>query len=154
MSKAGIGCTAPACSCIAPKEARNRAAHVHFGFFRAAAPCASGTLVWRRGGGLGATLWPDPAVIIAIAFGLLCSISFHDRGALGAGIAHLAGTWTYNLANFLRSLREKLVKVGVKLIARRRYMTFQLAQVAVPGDLFRRTLQMIDGLRPAQIARC
>ena len=74
----------------------------------------------------------------------------------------------YNLANFLRtlalpdgiekwsltSLREKLVKIGAKLVVHGRYMTFQMAEVAVPRDLFRRILQMIDGLRPVQIARC
>ena len=74
----------------------------------------------------------------------------------------------YNLVNFLRtlalpggiekwsltSLREKLVKIGAKLVVHGRYMTFQMAEVAVPRDLFRRILQMIDGLRPGQIARC
>ncbi|MGK2961664.1 MAG: IS1380 family transposase [Gemmatimonadaceae bacterium] len=74
----------------------------------------------------------------------------------------------YNLANFLRtlalpddiekwsltSLREKLVKIGAKLVAHGRYMTFQMAEVGVPRDLFRRILQMIDRLRPGQMARC
>ena len=74
----------------------------------------------------------------------------------------------YNLANFLRtmalpdgiekwsltSLREKLVKIGAKLVVHGRYMTFQMAEVAVPRDLFRSILQMIDGLRPRQIVRC
>lgn len=74
----------------------------------------------------------------------------------------------YNFANFLRtlavpdgiekwsltSLREKLVKIGTKLVAHGRYMTFQMAEVAVPRDLFRRILQMIDGLRPERPARC
>ena len=74
----------------------------------------------------------------------------------------------YNFANFLRtlalpdgiekwsltSLREKLVKIGAKLVAHGRYMTFQMAEVAVPRDLFRRILQMIDGLRPERPARC
>ena len=74
----------------------------------------------------------------------------------------------YNLANFLRtlalpdgiekwsltSLREKLVKIGAKLVVHGRYMTFRMSGVAVPRDLFRRILQMIDGLRPRQIARC
>lgn len=77
-------------------------------------------------------------------------------------------TLAYNLANFLRtlalpdgiekwsltSLREKLVKIGAKLVVHGRYMSFQMAEVAVPRDLFRRILQMIDGLRPRQIARC
>jgi hypothetical protein len=74
----------------------------------------------------------------------------------------------YNLANFLRtlalpeemerwsltSLREKVVKIGAKVIAHARYTVFQMAEVAVPRDLFRRVLEMIDGLRPRQVARC
>ena len=74
----------------------------------------------------------------------------------------------YNLANFLRtlalpdeiekwsltSLRERLVKIGAKLVAHGRYMTFQMAEVAVSRDLFRRILEMIDGLRPGRTARC
>jgi hypothetical protein len=74
----------------------------------------------------------------------------------------------YNLANFLRtlalpdsverwsltSLREKVVKIGAKVIAHARYTIFQMAEVAVPQDLFRRILQMIDALRPEPIIRC
>jgi hypothetical protein len=51
-------------------------------------------------------------------------------------------------------MREKLVKIGAKLVVHGRYMTFQMAEVAVPRDLFRRILQMIDGLRPRRMARC
>src|SRR3984893_11850837 len=54
----------------------------------------------------------------------------------------------------LTSLREKLVKIGAKFVAHGRYMTFQMAEVAVPRDLFRRILQMIHGLRPRRMARC
>jgi Transposase DDE domain group 1 len=74
----------------------------------------------------------------------------------------------YNLANFLRtlalpgeierwsltSLREKVVKIGAKVITHARYAVFQMAEVAVPRDLFRRVLDMIAALRPRQVARC
>ena len=67
----------------------------------------------------------------------------------------------YNLANFMRTLalprelehwslttiREKLVKIGAKVVAHGRYITFQMAEVAVPRDLFRSILRLIDGLR-------
>jgi len=73
----------------------------------------------------------------------------------------------YNLANFMRTLalpkeiehwslttlREKLVKIGAKVVAHGRYVTFQMAEVAVPRDLFGSLLTLIDGLRrpsPAQ----
>ena len=67
----------------------------------------------------------------------------------------------YNLANFMRTLalpkevehwslttiREKLVKIGAKIVAHGRYVTFQMAEVAVPRDLFLGILRLIDGLR-------
>ena len=46
----------------------------------------------------------------------------------------------------LTSLREKIVKIGAKVIAHARYTVFQMAEVAVPRDLFRRILLMIDDL--------
>ncbi len=67
----------------------------------------------------------------------------------------------YNLGNFLRTLalpkevehwslttlREKLVKIGAKVVRHDRYVTFQLAEVAVPRELFREILRLIDDLR-------
>ena len=49
----------------------------------------------------------------------------------------------------LSTLREKLIKIGAKLVAHGRYVTFQLAEVAVPRDLFREILRLIDDLRPS-----
>ena len=74
----------------------------------------------------------------------------------------------YNLANFLgtlalpdeierwslTTLREKVVKIGAKVIAHARYTVFQMAEVAVPRDLFRRIFEMIEELRPRPVARC
>ena len=48
-------------------------------------------------------------------------------------------------------LREKLVKIGAKVFAHGRYVTFQLAEVAVPSALFAEILRLIDGLRPAPL---
>ncbi len=67
----------------------------------------------------------------------------------------------YNLANFMRTLalpkevehwslttlREKSVKIGAKVVRIGRYVTFQLAEVAVPRELFRKILSLIDDLR-------
>jgi hypothetical protein len=67
----------------------------------------------------------------------------------------------YNLANFLRTLalpdevaqwslttlREKLVKIGARIVRHGRYMVFQLAEVAVPRALFAVILRRIDRLR-------
>ncbi len=43
----------------------------------------------------------------------------------------------------------KAVKVGAKVVRHGGYVTFQLAEVAVPRELFRKILSLIDGLRPA-----
>ena len=47
----------------------------------------------------------------------------------------------------LTTLREKLVKIGAKVVRHGRYVTFQLAEVAVPRELFRKILGLIDDLR-------
>jgi len=73
-------------------------------------------------------------------------------------------TLAYNLGNFLRrlvlprkikhwtltTLREKLIKIGAKVIRHARYITFQLAEVAVPRELFQTILQKIERLRLLQ----
>jgi len=67
----------------------------------------------------------------------------------------------YNLANFMRtlampktadpwsltSLREKLIKIGAKVVSHGRYVTFQMAEVAVPRQMFAEILSLIAGLR-------
>ena len=67
----------------------------------------------------------------------------------------------YNLGNFMRtlampttaepwsltSLREKLVKIGAKVVSHGRYVTFQLAEVAVPRQMFADILSLIARLR-------
>ncbi len=50
-----------------------------------------------------------------------------------------------------QELREKLVKIGAKVVRHGWYVTFQLAEVVVARDLFRRILRLIDGLRPAPL---
>jgi hypothetical protein len=67
----------------------------------------------------------------------------------------------YNLGNFLRrlalprsvkhwsltTLREKLIKIGAKVVAHARYVVFQMAEVAVPKRLFQAILERIQRLR-------
>ncbi len=47
----------------------------------------------------------------------------------------------------LTTLREKLVKIGAQVVRHGRYVTFQLAEVAVPRELFRKIRSLIDDLR-------
>ena len=63
----------------------------------------------------------------------------------------------YNLGNFLRrialpvsvkhwtltTLRDKLIKIGVEVVRHARYVTFQLAEVAIPRGLYRTILDRI-----------
>ena len=68
----------------------------------------------------------------------------------------------YNLGNFLRtlatpepiqdwsltSLKEKLIKIGAKVVSSGRYVAFQMAEVAIPKNLFADILRLIAELRP------
>jgi hypothetical protein len=47
----------------------------------------------------------------------------------------------------LTSLREKLIKIGAKVISHGRYVTFQLAEVAAPREMFKQILSLIVRLR-------
>jgi Transposase DDE domain group 1 len=67
----------------------------------------------------------------------------------------------YNLGNFMRTLampkvaepwsltglREKLIKIGAKVVSHGRYTTFQMAEVAVSRQLFQEILMLIARLR-------
>jgi Transposase DDE domain group 1 len=67
----------------------------------------------------------------------------------------------YNLGNFMRtlaipkaaeawsltSLREKLIKIGAKVVSHGRYVTFQMAEVAVSRQMFADILTLIARLR-------
>ena len=72
----------------------------------------------------------------------------------------------YNLGNFLRqavlprsvqhwtltTLREKLIKIGAKVVRHARQVVFQMAEVAAPRELFRSILQAINRLRLPAVA--
>ncbi len=49
----------------------------------------------------------------------------------------------------LTTLRNKLIKIGAKMVRHGRYVTFQLTEVAIPRTLFVEILRLIDGPRPA-----
>jgi DDE family transposase len=74
----------------------------------------------------------------------------------------------YNLANFLRTLtlpeavnnwsmttlRDRLVKIGAKIVRHGRSITFQMAEVMVSRGLFQQILGSIAALRPLPPVRC
>ena len=74
----------------------------------------------------------------------------------------------YNLGNFLRrlalpegvrhwsltTLRDKRIKIGAKVVGHARYVTFQMAEVAIPRNLFEAILNRIQALGlPPPVAR-
>ena len=46
----------------------------------------------------------------------------------------------------LTSLREKLIKIGAKVVSHRRYVTFQMAEMAVSQQMFADILSLIARL--------
>ena len=46
------------------------------------------------------------------------------------------------------TLREKLVKIGAKIVCHGPYAIFQMAEAVIPGELFADFLRLIDRLRP------
>jgi Transposase DDE domain group 1 len=62
----------------------------------------------------------------------------------------------YNLANFLRTLatpepmsdwslttlKEKLIKIGAKVVSHGRYIVFQMAEVAIPRQMIQEILRL------------
>jgi Transposase DDE domain group 1 len=87
-----------------------------------------------------------------------CAIAASSRARVDADFATLA----YNLGNFLRtlatpepikdwsltSLKEKLIKIGSKVISHGRYVAFQMAEIAIPRIIFADILRLIAELRP------
>ncbi len=62
-----------------------------------------------------------------------------------SGLPQLVEHWS------LAKLREKLVKIGAKVVRHGRYITFQMAELAVPRALFAEILHLTDGLRPVPL---
>ena len=48
----------------------------------------------------------------------------------------------------LTSLKEKLIKIGAKVVSHGRYVAFQMAEVAIPRHMFQEILRLIAELRP------
>lgn len=72
----------------------------------------------------------------------------------------------YNLGNFLRTLaipgaiaewslttlREKLIKIGAKVVSHGRYVAFQMAEAAIPRKLFAAIAERVTALRSPPLA--
>ena len=70
----------------------------------------------------------------------------------------LTNLWTLGLSRWRRpsrstltSLKEKLIKIGAKVVSHGRYVAFQMAEVAIPRNLFADILRLIAELRPPPV---
>ena len=78
-----------------------------------------------------------------------------QRGAPAASCARLQPRQMRTLATpepikdwSLTTLKEKLIKIGAKVISHGRIVAFQMAEVAIPRQMFQEILRLIAELRP------
>jgi hypothetical protein len=53
----------------------------------------------------------------------------------------------------LTNLKEKLIKIGAKVVSHGRYVAFQMAEVAIPRQMFQEILRLIAELRRSRLLR-
>ncbi len=68
-------------------------------------------------------------------------------GAAGKSAYFSSSSSAFAPFGSLTTLLEKPVKIGAKVVRHGRYITFQLAEVAIPRALFSEILTLIAGLR-------
>src|SRR5262245_2147502 len=73
-----------------------------------------------------------------------CASSFMRSPATSeiAGDAQPIKDWS------LTSLKEKPIKIGAKVVSHGRHVAFQMAEVAIPRQMFQEILRLIAELRP------
>jgi hypothetical protein len=54
----------------------------------------------------------------------------------------------------MTTLRDRLVKIGAKVVRHGRSITFQMAELMVSHELFKQILDAIAALRPSPLPRC
>src|SRR6516165_7962537 len=112
---------------------------------------------WRSCGLPQSASCSENFVIPPDVFGQTLSLAGSYPGAVRLQLHALA----YNLANFLRTLatpepmsdwslttlKEKLIKIGAKVVSHGRYIVFQMAEVAMPRQMIQEILRLIAELR-------
>jgi hypothetical protein len=87
---------------------------------------------------------------------------FNQFGDLERCTLRAGNVIAYNLGNFLRTLatpepikdwslttlKDKLIKIGAKVVSHGRYVIFQMAEVAIARQMFQEILRLIAELRP------
>jgi hypothetical protein len=77
-------------------------------------------------------LWPLLNAIMA-AFVLYFQSFRHQPRSIRHDIAFLVGTASGKSSH---AQKEKLIKIGAKIVSHGRYVVFQMAEVAIPRNLF------------------
>jgi hypothetical protein len=72
-----------------------------------------------------------------------------DRYRYDAAASVVIGHWHFQRR--LPAKREKLIKVGAKVVSHGRYIAFQMAEVAIPRNVFSDILRLIAELRPLPV---
>ena len=49
-------------------------------------------------------------------------------------------------------MKDKLIKIGAKVVSHGRYVAFQMAEVAIPRQMFQEILRLIAEQRPPALA--
>ncbi len=66
-----------------------------------------------------------------------------------AWAAHARAAWPDAVRHWsLTTLRDRLIKIGGKIVRHGRYVTSQMSEVAISRDLFADILSCIERLRP------
>src|SRR5450432_1767264 len=99
---------------------------------------------------------------------MMQKLEMHSSNGRGCRAAHSPNAvhlqlhaLAYNLGSFLRtlatpepikdwsltSLKAKLIKIGAKVVSHGRYIAFQMAEVAIPRQMFQEIVRLITELR-------
>jgi hypothetical protein len=75
-----------------------------------------------------------------------------QRGAAPASCARLQPPFSAHAGDVkdwsLTSLKDKLIKIGAKVVSHGRYIVFQMTEVAIARQMFQEILRLIAELRP------
>ena len=117
-----------------------------------------------------------PEIVAGKSYIIVFTVADRTEGAIQPNVGAADGTTVirsvvlaYNLGNFLRRLalarfvkhwslsplREQLIRVGAKVVRHAKYVTFQMAEVAMPRELFAAILDRIQrfGVPPPLVQR-
>jgi Transposase DDE domain group 1 len=83
----------------------------------------------------------------AVRLRCFATVTARYRDTVEAGTGMPAKRWS------LTTLRDRLVKIGARIVRHRRSIAFQMSEVAVPRVLFQEILAAIAALRPVPPVR-